>query len=102
MLDNLLSNAVKYGRPANRVDVRAEASPGRALIHVRDHGQGISASELPRIFDRFHRAEGATGEGHGLGLYIAAALAKLHGGSLHARSQRGEGATFTLTLPSTR
>jgi two-component system sensor histidine kinase/response regulator len=66
---------------------------------VTDHGQGMDAAELPRIFDRFHRAEGSTGQGHGLGLYIAAALARLHGGTLQVRSQRGEGATFTLSLP---
>ena len=76
-----------------------ELSPGRAVIKVTDHGQGMDASELPRIFDRFHRAAVSTGQGHGLGLYIASALAQLHGGSLHVRSQRGEGSIFTLSLP---
>jgi two-component system, sensor histidine kinase and response regulator len=102
ILDNLISNAVKYGSPVSRVQVALEQSPGRASIQVTDFGPGIDAVELARIFDRFHRAEGAVGKGHGLGLYIASALAKLHGGTLHAKSQRGEGATFTLSLPSTR
>jgi signal transduction histidine kinase len=59
----------------------------------------MDAAELPRIFDRFHRAEGSTGQGHGLGLYIASALAQAHGGALQVRSQRELGSTFTLTLP---
>ena len=99
ILNNLVSNAVKYGGTSARVILTMELSPGRAAISVTDHGQGMDASELPRIFDRFHRAEGSTGQGHGLGLYIASALAQLHGGSLQVRSQRGEGSTFTLSLP---
>lgn len=101
ILDNLLSNAVKYGDPSRRVQITVDRSPGRASVAVTDSGDGIDAAELPRIFDRFHRAEGSEGKGHGLGLYIASALAKLHGGTLHARSQRGEGTTFTLSLPAT-
>jgi two-component system, sensor histidine kinase and response regulator len=99
ILDNLISNAVKYGGERRRVEVRLSLSPGLAVVQVRDWGVGIAASELPNIFDRFHRAEVAKGYGHGLGLYIAAALARLHGGSLSAQSTLGEGSTFSLRLP---
>jgi signal transduction histidine kinase len=99
ILNNLLSNAVKYGGESRRVDVTLTVTPGLALVQVRDWGVGISASELPNIFERFHRAELAGGQGHGLGLYIASALARLHGGSLAAQSTLGEGSTFTLRLP---
>lgn len=99
ILNNLISNAIKYGGTPARVELALDLSPGRAVISVADHGQGMDASELPRIFDRFHRAAGSTGQGHGLGLYIASALAQLHGGSLQVCSQRGEGSTFTLSLP---
>jgi two-component system sensor histidine kinase/response regulator len=99
ILNNLVSNAVKYGGTSARVELVLELSPGRVVISVTDHGVGMDASELPRIFDRFHRAAGSTGQGHGLGLYIASALAQLHGGSLQVHSQRGEGSTFTLSLP---
>lgn len=102
ILNNLVSNAVKYGGPSARVELGLELDPGRVVLSVTDHGQGMDASELPRIFDRFHRAAGSTGQGHGLGLYIASALAQLHGGSLQVRSQRGEGSTFTLSLPMGR
>jgi two-component system sensor histidine kinase/response regulator len=99
ILNNLLSNAVKYGGAARRVEVALELTPGLAIVQVRDWGLGISAAELPNIFERFHRAELAGGHGHGLGLYIAAALARLHGGSLAAQSTLGEGSTFSLRLP---
>ncbi|MDC0707843.1 hybrid sensor histidine kinase/response regulator [Stigmatella sp. ncwal1] len=99
ILNNLLSNAVKYGGEGKRVEVGLSLSPGLAVVHVRDWGQGMAASEIPNIFERFHRATGSGGNGHGLGLYIASALARLHGGSLSAKSALGEGSTFSLRLP---
>ena len=66
---------------------------------MRDWGVGIPASELPNIFDRFQRADDNHERGHGLGLFIASQLARLHGGSLSVRSSRGEGSTFQLRLP---
>lgn len=102
VFDNLLSNAVKYGGDARRVEVGLSTTPGLAVVHVRDWGVGIPASELPNIFDRFHRADSDEGRGHGLGLYIASALARLHGGSITVKSALGEGSTFSVRLPLTR
>ncbi|WP_404370793.1 ATP-binding protein [Corallococcus coralloides] len=99
VLNNLLSNAVKYSGTSRHVEVGVTINPGLVLVHVRDWGVGIPASALPHVFDRFQRADEDRGRGHGLGLFIAAALAKLHGGSLSARSTLGEGSTFTLRLP---
>ncbi|RKH10592.1 hybrid sensor histidine kinase/response regulator [Corallococcus sp. CA053C] len=99
VLNNLLSNAVKYRGESRRVEVGVTLSPGLVLIHVRDHGVGIPANALPHIFERFQRADADRGRGHGLGLFIASALARLHGGSLSARSNLGEGSTFILRLP---
>ncbi|RYZ41399.1 MAG: response regulator [Myxococcaceae bacterium] len=99
VLNNLLSNAVKYSGDSRHIEVGVTPSPGLVLIHVRDWGVGIPASALPHIFERFQRADADRGRGHGLGLFIAAALAKLHGGSLSARSTLGEGSTFILRLP---
>ncbi|MBM7119476.1 hybrid sensor histidine kinase/response regulator [Archangium primigenium] len=99
ILNNLLSNAVKYGGESRRVEVGVTPHPGLVVIEVRDWGQGISAAEVHHIFERFHRASGSEGAGHGLGLYIASALARLHGGSLSAQSTLGEGSTFSLRLP---
>ncbi|AFE10114.1 sensor protein [Corallococcus coralloides DSM 2259] len=99
VLNNLVSNAVKYSGTSRHVEMGLTLNPGLVLIHVRDWGVGIPANALPHVFDRFQRADEDRGRGHGLGLFIAAALAKLHGGSLSARSTLGEGSTFTLRLP---
>jgi len=102
VLDNLLSNAVKYGHPGNVVHISATPSEEQVRISVRDEGTGIPADQLDRIFDRFHRVPGKSGQGHGLGLYIARALARLHGGDIEVRSAPGRGATFTVVLPRHR
>ena len=102
ILDNLLSNAVKYGGPAKTVQVDVDVSDVSAFVSVTDHGIGISDDQLPHIFDRFHRVPGGGGRGHGLGLYIAAALARLLGGTITVESRIGEGSTFRFTLPRAR
>lgn len=100
ILDNLISNAIKYGRPANRVAVRlALDERERVRLTVTDQGRGIPREQLPHIFDRFHRVPGQGGRGHGLGLYIAAALARLHGGLLEVESEVGHGSRFAFVLP---
>jgi two-component system, sensor histidine kinase and response regulator len=100
VLDNLISNAIKYGRPSKRVVVRhIDDDDAHLRIAVIDEGSGIPAEQLPTIFQRFHRVPGHGGRGHGLGLYIAAALARLHGGTITVESQVGVGSTFTLTIP---
>ena len=98
VLNNLIGNAIKYSGQVKRVEVTLRSSPGAAVIDVRDWGEGIPASKLPTIFDRFHRADADDGRGHGLGLFIAAAITRLHGGTLVAQSELGKGSTFTLRL----
>ena len=98
VLNNLISNAIKYSGENKRVEVTLRSAPGAAVIEVRDWGEGIPASKLPTIFDRFHRADTGEGRGHGLGLFIAAAITRLHGGTLVAHSELGKGSTFTLRL----
>jgi two-component system, sensor histidine kinase and response regulator len=99
VLNNLIGNALKYGAQAKKVQITLTSSPGLAVIEVRDWGEGIAASKLPTIFERFHRADAADGRGHGLGLFIAAAITRLHGGTLVAHSEVGKGSTFSLRLP---
>lgn len=99
IIDNLLTNAMKYAGTEQPVSLLVEAEAGDIVVRVRDRGPGIPAEQLPRIFDRFYRAEELAGRGHGLGLYIASAVARLHGGSLRAESEIGRGSTFTLRLP---
>lgn len=98
---NLISNAFKFTF-AGSIDVTLRAVDGRAELCVRDTGTGIAESELPRIFERFHRIEGAAGrthEGTGIGLALVDELVRLHGGSVSAESRLGHGTTFCVTIP---
>lgn len=99
---NLLSNAIKFTEPGGKVTVRTETEGGEARLVVTDTGIGIAPDFLPHVFDRFRQADGSTSRRHGglgLGLAIADALAKMHGGRLEAQSDgAGTGSTFMLRL----
>jgi PAS domain S-box-containing protein len=98
---NLLSNAFKFTLSGG-VTVRLRTEHGAALLEVEDTGVGIPASELPRLFERFHRIEstaGRTHEGSGIGLALVQELVRLHGGSIEAASTLGKGTTFRVRIP---
>jgi PAS domain S-box-containing protein len=99
---NLLSNAFKFTF-AGEIRVRiAPRDAHSALVSVSDTGTGIAAHELPRLFERFHRVEGARGrsfEGSGIGLALVQELVQLHGGTLSVQSTLGIGTTFQIDLP---
>ena len=100
---NLLDNAVKYSDAGSAVDVFA-ATDGRDIeISVRDHGIGIPARDLERVFERFYRVDQARSRqtgGTGLGLAIVRHVTQNHDGSVRVESRPGEGSTFTLCLPT--
>jgi signal transduction histidine kinase len=100
ILLNLLSNAIKFGE-GHPVDVTCEALEGGGVrVEVSDHGTGISAEDLEKIFDEFVQLDaGGQPQGTGLGLAISRRLAELLNGSLEVESRPGEGSTFRLTLP---
>jgi signal transduction histidine kinase/FixJ family two-component response regulator len=98
---NLVSNAFKFTFDGEIV-VKLAQVDGRARLTVSDTGAGIPAAELPRIFERFHRVEGARGrsyEGSGIGLALVHELVRQHGGEIGVESAEGRGATFTVSLP---
>jgi len=98
---NLISNAFKY-TPQGEISVSLQTNNGSAVLSVRDTGTGIPETELPNLFNRFHRVEGARGrtqEGTGIGLALVQELAKLHGGTVGVESVYGKGSTFTVTIP---
>lgn len=101
IITNLLTNALKFTPSGGTVTIEAgPVQPGAALT-VSDTGIGIPADELPHIFDRFWRGrEAAQTSGTGIGLAIAAELARAHGGELTAHSEPGRGTAMTLTLPA--
>jgi signal transduction histidine kinase len=98
---NLVSNAFKYTLQGE-IEVTLKPIGQMIELAVRDTGTGIPAGELPRVFQRFHRVQGAQGrthEGTGIGLALVQELAKLHGGSVRVESKVGEGSTFTVSIP---
>ncbi|HEX6639877.1 MAG TPA: ATP-binding protein, partial [Thermoanaerobaculia bacterium] len=98
---NLISNAFKYTLHGEiAVSVREEHNS--AIVRVQDSGIGIPADELPKLFNRFHRVEGARGrtqEGTGIGLALVQELVRLHGGNVNVESEEGVGSTFIVAIP---
>lgn len=98
---NLLSNALKYTLQGS-VSVRVTAEEGMAVVAIEDTGIGVAEHEVPRLFERFHRIEGAlarTHEGSGIGLALVQELMRLHRGDIAVDSHLGRGTRFTLRLP---
>jgi two-component system, OmpR family, sensor kinase len=106
LLLNLITNAIKYTPRGGRVELAAiRKSPIELVVTVRDTGIGISANDLPHVFERFWRADRArsrTSErgGFGLGMAIAHWIVQAHGGTITVQSRLGRGTVFTITLPT--
>ncbi|HVF72997.1 MAG TPA: ATP-binding protein [Chthoniobacterales bacterium] len=103
LIYNLLDNAVKYSKPGGTIFLRAESAGESIRITLADQGIGISPIDLPRIFERFYRADKSRGgeeRGTGLGLSIVKHIAHLHGGTVEAESEPGKGTTLSVTLPA--
>lgn len=102
VLKNLAENAIRYNKTGGVVEFSERVSEGMAEISIRDTGEGISAVDLPRIFERFYRADKQRSRaqgGTGLGLAIAKNLVERYGGRIAVESSLGLGSTFTVTLP---
>jgi two-component system phosphate regulon sensor histidine kinase PhoR len=99
---NLLDNAVKYSQPEGKIVVKAVREADQVRIAISDQGIGIPSRDLPRIFERFYRADKARSRelgGTGLGLSIVKHIVELHGGSVEAESTVGRGTTISVRLP---
>ena len=99
ILVNLIGNAVRHSPAGGTVRLAFARTPGTASVTVYDEGPGIAPADQQRIFERFERADPEEG-GTGLGLAISRRLARSMGGDVTLESAPGEGARFTLTLPS--
>lgn len=103
VLFNLVDNAVRFTPPGGRVTVSARADGDRVRVWVRDTGVGIPPEHLPRLFERFYRADPARARGDGgtgIGLAICRSVVEAHGGRIWAESRPGGGSTFTFELPA--
>ncbi|HVG97912.1 MAG TPA: hybrid sensor histidine kinase/response regulator [Chloroflexota bacterium] len=105
VLANLLNNAVKYSPNGGEIVVRlvreCDAAGDRAVLTVSDQGMGISAADLPYIFEQFRRSENVVGHisGTGIGLAVVRQVVEQHGGTVVAASEPGKGSAFTIRLP---
>ena len=100
VIANLLSNALKFTPAGGRVEMILTTAGGRAQLEVSDTGTGIPPEDLPHVFDRWWRSGQATQtSGSGIGLAVAAELARAHDGSIAVASEPGNGSRFILTLP---
>ena len=100
VFSNLLSNAVKYSPAGGAIEVDAAVTGDSVLVAVVDHGIGIPAADLSRLFERYHRGSNVSGiVGTGVGLYLVKIAIDLHGGRIEVQSREGGGSRFTVTLP---
>ena len=102
-ISNLLGNALKYGGEPPRVTLRLRRAEGMVEVAVSDEGQGLSAAEVPRLFEPFYRGQRASEAqipGSGLGLALVKRIVESHGGRVTAANATGGGALFTITLPA--
>jgi two-component system sensor histidine kinase BaeS len=105
ILQNLLANALKFTPSGKQVVIKVAQLNGSVVIEVRDQGIGISAKDLPYIFERFYRADPSRNResgGFGLGLTIVKELTEAMGGTVEVESVVGEGSTFKIRLPIRR
>jgi PAS domain S-box-containing protein len=100
ILANLLNNAARYTSRGGHIRLSVRRDAGGALIAVRDSGPGIAPEVLPRLFEMFSRGAGSSGLG--IGLALCRRLAEMHGGTIEARSEPGQGSEFTVRLPLAR
>ena len=99
VITNLLNNAAKFSPKENPIILSVDMKEKQIFIAVADKGKGISQAELPRIFDKFYKANGNYREGMGLGLYLVKEIVKAHGGNIDIASKLNKGTTITFSLP---
>jgi len=105
VLANLIDNADKYSSPEEEIAIGLQADQTEITLSVRDHGRGIPADDLERVFDKFYRADSSDAQpayGYGLGLYICRRLVETQGGRIWAENHPDGGAAFSFTLPVAR
>lgn len=99
VLVNLMANSLRHTSAGGRISVQVRQEAGRLSLAVEDSGSGISAEDLPHVFDRFYKSKSSAGSG--LGLTIAKHLVEAHGGEIVAQSAAGQGTSLRFTLPLT-
>jgi len=101
VITNLLTNAIEYNHDGGEIKIAARRDGSMAVLTVKDTGRGISPEDLPRVFERFYRADRSRSSGNaGLGLAISKAIVAAHGGTIDVASEEHTGTVFTIRLPA--
>jgi two-component system OmpR family sensor kinase len=100
VFSNVLSNAIKYSPDGGGIAVDAALAADEVVVAISDHGIGVPATDLDRLFERYHRGSNVSGiVGTGVGLYLVKMVVDMHGGAVAVASKEGDGARFTIRLP---
>jgi signal transduction histidine kinase len=100
VFSNVLSNAIKYSPDGGVIAVDAVTATDEIVVAIADHGIGIPATDIDRLFERYHRGSNVSGiVGTGVGLYLVKMVVDMHGGAVTVESKEGDGARFTIRLP---
>lgn len=102
VVTNLVSNAIKFSRPGDTVSVHCQASEREVIVQVVDHGIGIPAEAIPRLFTKFYQVDASATRkagGTGLGLFISRRIVEAHGGRIGVQSEPDHGSTFYFSIP---
>lgn len=100
-VSNLVENALRFSPDSGAIEISLIVDAQGARVAVRDHGPGINAQDLPRIFDRFYRADSSrSSQGSGLGLSLVKSIMNLHAGSVEVSTEPRDGTIVTLTFPA--
>lgn len=101
VFSNLITNAIKYSPNANKVEISVKKELHQVIVSIKDEGIGISRRDQKNLFNRFYRVESSSTNfsGLGIGLYISREIIKRHGGKIWVTSKKGEGSTFSFSLP---
>jgi signal transduction histidine kinase len=102
ILYNIIENAVKYSPKGSKIRICTRSNANEITFGVTDHGPGIPAHSLPKVFEPFERIEEShitPVKGAGLGLLVCKRLVEVHGGKIWAKSKKGQGSTFYFSLP---
>jgi signal transduction histidine kinase len=102
VFSNLVSNAIKYSPSGGPIEISARVESEEVVVAIEDHGIGIPAKDLERLFERYHRGSNVSGiVGTGVGLYLVKMVVELHRGNIAVKSKEGEGTRVTVRLPIT-